>query len=181
MVESAENKYPDLEEKNRILEAMKDPHIRFRREWNDLSMEQTILAVKLHELDRQYEKLQARIRFCQSDSYERLEEETASLQRECEEDEFLLIKRAENSRTPAAKALADAQLSYRQRIEEIKNTEMEGLLSSGEIPEKHAEAKILYAEYCIDFAVQAVKDAMLASMLAVKEDKYYEKWRKEHE
>ena len=43
------------------------------------------------------------------------------------------------------------------------------------------EAKALYAEYSIDFAVQAAQSALLAVLSALDEQMNFEEWRKENE
>lgn len=144
-------------------------------------MGQTIFAVKLYELEQQYEKLLSRIHLCQEDSPKRLKEEIEDMSKECREERLSLARRTENSRSPAVSALSKAQLSYQRQVEKILDNELKNLLSDGQIQENQAESKLLYAEYSIDFALLSMKEAILAAMSAVLEEKNYEKWRNDNE
>lgn len=145
-------------------------------------MQQSFLTVKLHDLEQQHGRMLARIRTCQKKDTEEIQKEIDRIFEETEEQDFLLQQNVENACSKAVIALSKAQLSYDKDICEITDHVMpEAMHGRESLKEELAEEKMLYAEYCIDFAAQAVRNAYVASLSAIKEQVEYEKWRKEHE
>ena len=74
-----------------------------------------------------------------------------------------------NCRSRAVAKLAEAQLDYRKKTEELmKGPVMEALHSQESSPEQdEEEADMLYAEFAMDFATLAVQQAMLSVLSAL--------------
>lgn len=138
-----------------------------------MKINEGMFAVKLYELERQYGRMQSRLRLCQQDDHQKIRQELQRVMEEYQEDELLLLNNVENSRSPAVAALAGAQLDYSHRAEEILEQELPEYLQDedGSAPEegaKHqAEAAALYAEYAIDFAVQSMRYALMTALKAM--------------
>lgn len=138
-----------------------------------MKINEGMFAVKLYELERQYGRMQSRLRLCQQDDHQKIRQELQRVMEEYQEDELLLLNNVENSRSPAVAALAGAQLDYSRRAEEILEQELPEYLrdEDGSAPEegaKHqAEAAALYAEYAIDFAVQSMRHALMTALKAM--------------
>ena len=138
-----------------------------------MKINEGMFAVKLYELERQYGRMQSRLRLCQQDNHQKIRQELQRVMEEYQEDELLLLNNVENSRSPAVAALAGAQLDYSRRAEEILEQELPEYLQDedGSAPEegaKHqAEAAALYAEYAIDFAVQSMRYALMTALKAM--------------
>ena len=138
-----------------------------------MKINEGMFAVKLYELERQYGRMQSRLRLCQQDDHQKIRQELQRVMEEYQEDELLLLNNVENSRSPAVAALAGAQLDYSRRAEEILEQELPEYLrdedcSAPEEGAKHqAEAAALYAEYAIDFAVQSMRYALMTALKAM--------------
>lgn len=138
-----------------------------------MKINEGMFAVKLYELERQYGRMQSRLRLCQQDDHQKIRQELQRVMEEYQKDELLLLNNVENSRSPAVAALAGAQLDYSRRAEEILEQELPEYLrdEDGSAPEegaKHqAEAAALYAEYAIDFAVQSMRYALMTALKAM--------------
>lgn len=144
-------------------------------------MKQSFLTVKLHELELQQSRLQTGIRRCQKESIEELKKEIREIEDECETEDLLLEQSVKEARSKAVSKLAEAQLSYDRKLAEIVETTLQDSIKGNEtLKESKTEANMLYAEYCIDFAIRASKQALRAAMTAVKTGLEWEEWRKEH-
>ena len=93
----------------------------------------------------------------------------------------LLQEKTKDCRSPAVKALNEAQTAYDMKIRKIMTEDMPRYMSGNDRQEAKVEAKALYAEYSIDFAVQAAQSALLAVLSALDEQMNFEEWRKENE
>ena len=138
-----------------------------------MKINEGMFAVKLYELERQYGRMQSRLRLCQQYDHQKIRQELQRVTEEYQEDELLLLNNVENSRSPAVAALADAQLDYSRRAEKILEQELPEYLQDedGSAPEEgaehQAEAAALYAEYAIDFAVQSMRYALMTALKAM--------------
>lgn len=134
-----------------------------------MGLKQGIFAVKLCELEREYGRLQSRIHLLQAKEPTQVQEELEGLLDEYRERKYLLDERVQASRSPAVAALAQAQLEFAAHAEQILTddlpNEMRGRNQSD--AEDRAEAMSLYAEYAIDFATQAMRYALIASLSAI--------------
>lgn len=145
-------------------------------------MQQSFLTVKLYELEKQHGKLQAGIRICQKESLKEIRREIARVREECEEQDFLLNQSIETSHSKAVTALADAQVSYDETVKTIVEKVLpEAMHGKDSMKEELAEEKMLYAEYSIDFAIRAVKNALQTSLEAIEAQMECEEWRRENE
>lgn len=144
-------------------------------------MRQSFLTVKLHELEQQQGKLQTGIRICQKESIEEIKKEIREVETECEEQDLLLEQSVKNACSKAVSELADAQLAYDEKVKKISDKTLpESICGRGSLKEGSAEANMLYAEYCIDFAIRAAKNALRAALIAVEAEMECEEWRKNH-
>ena len=80
-----------------------------------------------------------------------------------------LKRSVENGRSKAVTSMARAQLEYSKAVERLLQENLMGYVHSDNstIDQDRAEAAALYAEYAIDFALQAVRYAYIASLSAV--------------
>lgn len=150
-----------------------------------MKLSEGMFAVKLYELEREYGRMQSRLRLCQKDNHQKIRQELQRVAEEYQEDELLLLNNVENSRSPAVAALADAQLDYSRRAEKILEQELPEYLQDedgsapGEGAEHQAEAAALYAEYAIDFAVQSMRYALMTALKAMDMQMDSEEGKKE--
>ncbi len=134
-----------------------------------MEMNNSVFAVKLYEMGEQYGKLQCRIRVCEENNRKRIHETLQKAADEYKENTFLLEEKVKNCRSRAVAKLAEAQLDYRKKTEELmKGPVMEALHSQESSPEQdEEEADMLYAEFAMDFATLAVQQAMLSVLSAL--------------
>ena len=145
-------------------------------------MEQSFLTVKLYEMERQYGKMQARIRLCQKEDTKALRKELKEIQAECEEEDLLLRQSVDTARSRGVAALSEAQLVYDKQISEIWEKVLPDSVHGRDTwQEEKAEAGMLYAEYSIDFALRAAKNALYAALAAIAAERECEEWRKDDE
>lgn len=136
-----------------------------------------LLAIKLYELEKQYDQLQSRLQLCQQYDREKLRRNIELLKDECSANGIVLEKHVRESQSHYASELAQAQLTYKQQIENIVNS----ILEKDHSPEARAEALTLHAEFAIDFAAQSMNEALLAAMYAVDAQLSTEENKKEDE
>ena len=134
-----------------------------------MKMNQEIFAIKLYEMDREYAKLQSRIRLCGQEGHSKIRQELQKIKDEYVEQNLIVRQRAEGSRSPAVAELAEIQMEYYRKMEQLLKGQLENELhSEGSSPsEDKAEAIGLYAEYAIDQAAQAIRYALIASLSAM--------------
>ena len=123
---------------------------------------QGIFAAKLYELECQYEQFQGRMKVCQNEDHRRILEEMRQMRNECDKQGYILEQRMEGCRSRAV-----YKLEYMNRTKEFIDSIADDIGGDGTTVEKEAEAKTLYAEYSIDFAVQAMNHALLAALTAI--------------
>ena len=128
-----------------------------------------IFAIKLSELERQYEKTLGRLRLCQTDDHQKIRQELKQAFEEYHDTERQLLKGVNTSRSPAVAALSGAQLNYNRRVREILRNELPGCLHErgGSFTADQVETISLYGEYAIDFAAQAMRYAHLVVLSAI--------------
>lgn len=128
-----------------------------------------MFAIKLYELERQYGRMQSRLQLCRGEDREKIRRELHAIRDEFMENELLLKKSVENSRSPAVAALSRAQGEYYRTVRELLERELPMQLHSEitQPSEGAAEAAALYAEYAIDFAVQSMRYALMAALTAM--------------
>lgn len=129
-------------------------------------MAHEILSIKLWELDEQFSRLSSRIHLSETAHHPQLQQQIQALRRECEEAEQALRSRLQHSRADLTPILA---VAYDEAVHSIRRTDdalKQQVLASGS-PEAGAEAKILLAEYALDFALQGANRALLLAMEAI--------------
>lgn len=133
-----------------------------------MDLKQGIFAVKLCELERQYGLLQSRLELSQGADHQQVRRLLRDMLEDYQENALLLERSAAGCRSPAVAELASAQRDYSKRMETILREKLPQLMHGEESPQQEqAEAASLYAEYAIDFAVQAMRSAMLAALTAM--------------
>lgn len=128
-----------------------------------------LFAIKLYELEQQYGRMQSRLRLCQQDDHPKIRQELQTAIDEYKENELLLQRNVEGSRSSAVAALAQAQLKYFRTVREILERELPESLHSeaNTSSEDRAEAAALYTEYAIDFAAQSMRYALISALKAM--------------
>lgn len=137
-------------------------------------MRKGLFAVKLDEMERMYGRLQCRLQISQTEDQDKILREIERLKNECLENEVMLQKTVQASRTPMAAQLAQAQLICRRESEHC----LETLLKQTEDSEEQAEAATLYAEFAIDQATLTMNHALYAALIALDKQLTAEKERK---
>ena len=124
-------------------------------------MEQSPFLVKICQLEQDYQTLEDCLRACRD-----LEEADIDLQlrrvwRAYREASCGLEEAIRSSRSPAMRRLAQAQHTYDRTVQALlEETLPADLHSEGTTPgEDRTEARMLCAEYAVDFARQAVRRA----------------------
>lgn len=124
-------------------------------------MSYEILSIKLYELDKKISQMHSRIRLSESEGHDWVKKEVKILRKECIENEAVLYDRLKYSKADVVSGLADAYVEIEQIIKRAK----ESFCSAGsEDGDLSVEEKLLFAEYGLDFAVQAADHALLAAM-----------------
>lgn len=134
-----------------------------------MNLNQEMFAVKICELEQQYELMQSRLQICRKENHEEIRRELARLLAEYREAQELMEQRKKNSRSPGAAALSGICLDYFRQADAIADRELPGYLHSGfsDGMQDRADAQALYAEYAIDVAVQSMRHAVIAVMRAM--------------
>lgn len=122
-----------------------------------------ILSIKMYELDKKIGRLQSRIQISESEDHDRIRSEITGLRRECEENRTELANRLKHSRNSKVAVLNE---SYEEIERAIKHA-TDQLEDGGQKEDLCADERILFAEYTLDFAMQAVNHALLVSMEAL--------------
>lgn len=129
-----------------------------------------MFAIKLYELEKQYGRMQSRLRLCQEEEdHEKILQQLQSMMDEFRENELLQAENAKSSRSRAVTALAGAQAAYYGAVREVMEQELPAYLHSeaSTFSEDRVEAAALYAEYAIDCAVQSMRYALIAVLKAL--------------
>lgn len=121
-----------------------------------------ILSIKMYELDKKISRLQSRIQMSESADHDRIRAEKAELQRECAESETELRHSRNSSVAVLAESYGEIEKSIKTAVARMENAD--GKESEESFP---ADEKIMFAEYALDFAMQAVNHALLVSMEAL--------------
>jgi hypothetical protein len=130
-------------------------------------LNQGMFAIKLFELNHQYDQLQNRLLIFQNGDQNEILQEITKLKDECTENDFLLQSRIKSSRSLAVSKLAAAQMDYNKQTEKILKKTSLGFQDEKIQKKEQTEVAALYAEYAIDFATQAMRHALLASLCAL--------------
>lgn len=134
-----------------------------------MTLNQDIFAVKLYEMEKQYGRLQSRLRICGRENREKLQAELEHAKEEYEENSLLLKQSIQGSRSPAVAELSQVQWEYMHKVEELLKEKAEQFFrcEATSQEEDQAEAASLYAEYAMDFATQAMQYALIVALTAM--------------
>ena len=133
-----------------------------------MNIDESVFAFKLYELEEQYGKLQCRVRVCEEGGRDKIHSELQKAEDEFEENTLLLKEKVNSCRSGAVAKLSQAQLDYRQKIEEMKKQLVKDLHSDDSSPEEdEKEAGMLYAEFAMDFATLSVQQALISALRAL--------------
>lgn len=129
-----------------------------------------ILAVKLHELEQRYEKMQSRLKLCRRRNEQEIQADLEKALADFQQTEFALQQKADECRSRAVASMSTAQKEYFHRIRSLLEQEIaKSLHSEGSTPmEDRLEAAALYAEYAIDFAAHSMDYALIAALRAIE-------------
>ena len=133
-----------------------------------MNIDESVFAFKLYELEEQYGKLQCRVRVCEEGGRDKIHSELQKAEDEFEENTLLLKEKVKSCRSGGVAKLSQAQLDYRQKIEEMKKQLVKDLHSDDSSPEEdEKEAGMLYAEFAMDFATLSVQQALISALRAL--------------
>jgi len=124
-----------------------------------------ILSVKLKELDKKICKLHSGISASGTAGKDDIKAEIAALKDECERERENIGRTLELSRSSTVAELFEAYKKVEEIISEEKEKAFCPAGADGEVI--CLEKKILFAEYSLDFALQAANRALLTSMEAI--------------
>ena len=138
---------------------------------------ENIFAAKLRDLEKEYRSLSERLISIQGKTQQELQSQLHDIRRECYEYDMQLEQSAANCSSPAIASLAKIQLEYGENMAELLRKKLpyemhsggaviRGSEEGGTRNKAEAEATALYAEYTIDFAGQAIRQAMIAAISA---------------
>ena len=129
-------------------------------------MAHEILSVKMYELDKKIGQLHSRILMNETASHAQIREELKILQKECAENALTLQNKLRFSKSGIVSELGK---SYDEVERIIQRTKEKIEISDSKYldDEISVEEKILFAEYALDFAIQAANHALLISMEAL--------------
>ena len=129
-------------------------------------MADAVLAVKLNELDQKIGKLYGRIEIAGSSDHAQIRREAESLSIECMENKLAMRKKLKLSKARVLKRYSEV---YDELEEIIGRAETElGLSETADTEDSlSADERILFAEYSLDFAMQAADHALLTALEAI--------------
>lgn len=134
-----------------------------------MKLNEELFAIKLYELERQYQTMQGRIRLCGRQDRQALQQEMDRARREYRDRALALQESIKGCRSLAVAQLAAAQLEIAQKLEDLwdKGHLEKTLCSEQNFPSQtRAEAAALYAEYAMDYAMQAMQFALITALYA---------------
>ena len=129
-----------------------------------MTQESALFHTKLHELEKQHQRLYARITLAEAKDDARLAREIDDLKNEIAENNLMLHSTVASCRSPALQQLADVHLSYSSQMEALEKNLYKYM---GETTQDKAEAAALFAEYALDYAAQADRFALLSALEAI--------------
>lgn len=134
-------------------------------------MEQSPFLVKICQLEQDYQTLEDCLRACRDLEAADIQLQLRRVWQAYSEADRGLEEAVRSSRSPAMRRLAQAQCTYDRTVQDLlEQTLPQDLHSEATTPdEARVEARMLWAEYAVDFARQAVRRAMLAALSAAWE------------
>lgn len=141
-------------------------------------MAHEILSIKLSELDEQITKLHSRIRTCESADPDCLKRLICCLEKDFAQAETNLARKVNFSKAGPVSILADARREIEKIICQAKS-HLTIAVTDENTAEYSSEMQILTAEYALDFALLAVRRALLDSAQAIESQLILENTGKE--
>ena len=129
-----------------------------------MTLNQDIFAVKLYEMEKQYGRLQSRLRICGRENRKKLQAELEHAKEEYEENSLLLKQSIQGSRSPAVAELAEVQWEYMHKVEDLLKEKLEQFFHCEASSKEEDQAE---AEYAMDFATQAMQYALIVALTAM--------------
>lgn len=126
-------------------------------------MEQDVLAGKLAEVDAQLAGVHAKLRSAAQMESAEMDAAIAQTREETEQCAHALAERLRHSRAHQVGEIADAFEEIREIVRRVQ-TEVRRGDESGE------EMQLLFAEYAMDFAMQAARHALLVALEAIRDE-----------
>lgn len=126
-------------------------------------MEQDVLAGKLAEVDAQLAGVHAKLRSAAQMESAELDAAIAQTREETAQCAHALAERLRYSRAHQVGEIADAFEEIREIVRRVQ-TEVRRGDESGE------EMQLLFAEYAMDFAMQAARHALLVALEAIRDE-----------
>lgn len=135
-----------------------------------VDFQQGTFTAKLNELKGSYGWLQDQIEACQDKSPGQLHALLIQIINACNKRDRLLAQQTQGSRMQAVSKLAQMQLEYQRSIESVLDSELTEEMHGNNAThlEARAEACSIFAEYAIDFALQATYYAFGAAIKALE-------------
>lgn len=126
-------------------------------------MEQDMLAGKLAEVDAQLAGVHAKLQSAAQMESAELDAAIAQTREETAQCAHALAERLRHSRAHQVREIADAFEEIRKIVRRVQ-TEVRRGDESGE------EMQLLFAEYAMDFAMQAARHALLVALEAIRDE-----------
>ena len=127
-------------------------------------MYETPFLGKLCELETDEQTMRQCLKSCSHLNQKEIGHQLALLREQYAQSMSKLDSFIQNGRSPAIVALAEAQKEYYQKIQQITEDALPHYLHSETSTQKEdiREARMLYAEYSIDFARTTILQALIA-------------------
>ena len=134
-----------------------------------MTLNQDIFAVKLYEMEKQYGRLQSRLRICGRENRKKLQAELEHAKENTRKTPCSSNRASRAAAPPAVAELAEVQWEYMHKVEDLLKEKLEQIFhcEASSKEEDQAEAASLYAEYAMDFATQAMQYALIVALTAM--------------
>ena len=120
-------------------------------------------------MEKQYGRLQSRLRICGRENRKSSRQSWNMLKRNTRKTPCSSNRASRGSRSPAVAELAQVQWEYMHKVEDLLKEKAEQFFhcEATSKEEDQAEAALLYAEYAMDFATQAMQYALIVALTAM--------------
>ena len=125
-------------------------------------MEQDMLAGKLAEVDAQLAGVHAKLQSAAQMESAELDAAIAQTREETEQCAHALAERLRHSRAHQVGEIADAFEEIREIVRRVQTEVRRG--------DESGEEQLLFAEYAMDFAMQAARHALLVALEAIRDE-----------
>ncbi len=129
-------------------------------------MRRDMLSVKLDQREQRLKRLHTRIYMGQTAGHSQLRQKIDALEQECAQAESALEENLRGSKSAVVSILARGYGEIEQTVQRTK-FQLQAMVRKNLDEESWGEAKLLAAEYALDFAHQAANRAALLAMDAI--------------